>query len=194
MASPPATSRPITIAPTTNTTGFTEAAAVPSLGPTLGADEGETGSPEPGETPADDSVGAALGAADTDGVAVGAALGAREGASLEAAVGVAVGRVDGLAVGFWVGADVAVGLGVDVSLARTMIVPNICSEWIWQKKGNVPARSKVTWNDVPGSLNPESNRPSGAPGVPDVTVCVSPEKVQRTTSPTLTVREAGWNS
>lgn len=51
--------------------------------------------------------------------------------------------------------------------------------------------AKVTWNEPPGSSMPESNRPSGAPGDPDVTVCGSPANVQRTTSPSLTVRLAG---
>jgi hypothetical protein len=52
---------------------------------------------------------------------------------------------------------------------------------------------KVTWNAPPASLTPESNRPSGAPGAPDVTVCGSPAKVQRTTSPSFTVRLSGSN-
>jgi hypothetical protein len=41
---------------------------------------------------------------------------------------------------------------------------------------------------------PESNRPSGEPGAPDVTVCGSPVKVHRTVSPTPTVCESGWNA
>jgi hypothetical protein len=40
---------------------------------------------------------------------------------------------------------------------------------------------------------PESKRPSGAPGTPEVTECGSPANVQRTTSPTLTDRDAGLN-
>ena len=56
----------------------------------------------------------------------------------------------------------------------------------------MPAVRKVTWNVPPGALIPESNAPSDAPGEPDVTVCGSPPKVQRTTSPTWTDREAGW--
>jgi len=52
----------------------------------------------------------------------------------------------------------------------------------------------VTSNDPPGLLIPESNSPSGAPGVPEVTVCGSPANVHRTTSPTFTVRVAGWKS
>lgn len=57
----------------------------------------------------------------------------------------------------------------------------------------MPASLKVTWNDPPGSLIPESKRPSMAPGAPDVTVCGSPAKVHRTTSPTLIVCDSGWN-
>ena len=57
----------------------------------------------------------------------------------------------------------------------------------------MPAVLNVTWNDPPGSWIPESKRPSGAPGAPDVTVWGSPAKVQRTTSPTLTVCDSGWN-
>lgn len=56
----------------------------------------------------------------------------------------------------------------------------------------MPAASKVTWNEPPEFVIPESNRPSGAPGVPEVTVCGSPAKVHRTTSPMLTVCDSGW--
>jgi hypothetical protein len=49
-----------------------------------------------------------------------------------------------------------------------------------------------TSNRPPGSTIPESKRPSGAPGVPEVTVCGSPLNVQRTVSPTLTERVSGW--
>jgi hypothetical protein len=53
---------------------------------------------------------------------------------------------------------------------------------------------KVRWYDPPASTIPESKAPSGAPGAPEVTVCGSPLNDQRTTSPALTLRLAGWNS
>jgi hypothetical protein len=52
--------------------------------------------------------------------------------------------------------------------------------------------SNRTSNRPPGWTIPESNRPSGDPGAPDVTVCGSPLNVHRTVSPTLTVRDSGW--
>lgn len=57
----------------------------------------------------------------------------------------------------------------------------------------MPALVNLTSNELPGSSNPESNRPSGAPGVPDVTVCISPAKLQRTVSPTAIAVVAGEN-
>ena len=122
------------------------------------------------------AVAASVDVAVTVGVAVGDVV-AR-------AVGVTVARAVGVTVGF------AVGVGVEPAL--TTIVPVICSGWIWQKYWIVPTVWKVTWNVLPGVLIPESKTLSGAPGAPEVTVCGSPEKVQRTTSPTWTDREAGW--
>ena len=123
-------------------------------------------------------MGEAVAVAVAAAVAVGFAVAVAVAAAV--AVAVAVGRAVGLTVGF----------GVEPAL--TTIVPVICSGWIWQKYWNVPAVRRVTWNVPPGALIPESNAPSGAPGAPEVTVCGSPEKVQRTTSPTWTDREAGW--
>ena len=122
------------------------------------------------------AVAASVDVAVTVGVAVGDVV-AR-------AVGVTVARAVGVTVGF------AVGVGVEPAL--TTIVPVICSGWIWQKYWIVPTVWKVTWNVLPGVLIPESKTLSGAPGAREVTVCGSPEKVQRTTSPTWTDREAGW--
>ena len=145
-----------------------------------------------GDGEAGASVGAAVGATSV-GASVGAAVGASVGAAVGAAVALAVGRAVGFTVGLGVGAAVGRTVGASVAAALTTIVPNICSEWIWQKYGKVPALSNVTWKESPGSLIPESKWPSRAPGAPDVTVCGSPAKVHRTTSPTLTERNSGWN-
>lgn len=105
----------------------------PALGPeelTAGGGDGET---------VVTVVGATVGG--VDGEAVGCAI---EG-WLVRDVGVAVGRGVGFAVGLGVGLGVGLAfgvgpafgvgrdVGVGVTAARTTIVPNICSGWIWQK-------------------------------------------------------------
>lgn len=199
MATPAATSSPTRIETARIGTASTELAGVPparvgaALGSGLSGGAGDAAKPGAGDADAADGVDASDGVGAAAAEAVGATVGVKVGAGVAALVGAAVGAAVGRAVGLTVGFGVGLAVGAGVAPAWTTIVPNICSGWTWQKYGNVPALLKVTWNEPPGSLIPESKRPSGDPGTPEVTVCGSPEKVQPTTSPMLTVRDCGWN-
>jgi hypothetical protein len=119
-------------------------------------------------TGVDVSVGVGVGVSVGAGVGVGVEVGATVGGGV--GVGAAVGVDAGVTVGRAVGRALGRTVGLALAAAVTTIVPNICSGWIWQKYRKVPAVTKVNWNDPPGSWIPESKRPSGDPGEPDVTV------------------------
>lgn len=139
------------------------------------------------------AVGAGVGDGAGVGVDVGAADGEPGGEAVTLGFGVGFGvAVDGgLGDGDGLGVGVAVAAGLDGAGAATVMVARICSGWIWQKYGYDPGALNVKLNDPPGPTTPESNRPSVAPGAPDVTVWGSPAKVQATVSPTSIVSESG---
>ncbi len=121
---------------------------------------------------ADDAtaVGAGVDDGDGDGDAVAELVGAGTAVTGSVAVGAAVRASVGRGVGR------AVGRGVDG--ARTFTIPNICSGWISQKYGNVPAAVNFAvkvWPLVskPADAGWSGNRLSTAPGLPLVTVCGS---------------------
>lgn len=81
-----------------------------------------------------DWVAVELAAAVSGGLAVGVVAG----------VGRCVGACVGLGVGRAVGRGVGLGVGRGVGeAATTVIVPFICSGWIWQKYGYVPGVVKL---------------------------------------------------
>ena len=66
------------------------------------------------------------------------------------------------------------------------------SPWILQKYWKVPDVAKVWEKDAPPIRTPESQRPSGFPTAPEVTVCpLSPPLVHLTVSPTEMVTVVG---
>ncbi len=147
------------------------------------------------------AVGAAVELEVGAGEGLGPALGGAVATGVDRGVAAGVGRGVGGGVGRGVGSGVGRGVSFGVAAAaRTVIVPVICSEWISQKYGYVPALVNVTAYVVPGPLKPELRGPADgwarllASTVPDRTVCPSPEIVQVTVSPTWTARVAGRNS
>ena len=73
-----------------------------------------------------------------------------------------------------------------------MTVASILSPWILQKYWKVPDVAKVWEKDAPPIRTPESQRPSGFPTAPEVTVCpLSPPLVHLTVSPTEMVTVVG---
>ena len=78
---------------------------------------------------------------------------------------------DMLTVGGGVGVGVGVGLGVGLGVgvgAATLTVPTIIAPWTVQKYGKLPAAANVCENVNGMFWTPESNMPSGDPGVPEV--------------------------
>ena len=73
-----------------------------------------------------------------------------------------------------------------------MTVASILSPWILQKYWKVPDVVKVWEKDAPPIRTPESQRPSGFPTAPEVTVCpLSPPLIHSTVSPTEMVTVVG---
>ena len=139
-------------------------------------------------------VGLAVDTGETAATGCGVPLGV--GLAVTVAVGPGVGV--GAGVGCGVGGGVArvVGLGV-AAAATTVIVPVICSGWIMQKYGYVPAVVNLCDQDSSGDKKGggELNFPSGCWTVPEVIVWGSPGWIVHVTvSPTWIVLVDGANS